>query len=84
MGNVSLLGIPLDENSSFKKGAAEAPAFVRRELQSDAYSSWSETGVDFGVAGSLVDHGTSNSEVPMIRGTSLSGVWARRWNQAIR
>jgi agmatinase len=39
------------------KGPAEAPALIRRELHSDAYSMWSETGVDLGVAGRLIDHG---------------------------
>ncbi len=57
MVKISLLGIPHDDNSSFMKGASEAPALVRRELHSDAYSIWSETGVDFGVAGRLIDHG---------------------------
>jgi arginase len=57
MVSISLLGIPHDDNSSFMKGAAEAPAHVRRELHSDAYSSWSETGVDLGMPGRLVDHG---------------------------
>jgi arginase len=57
MVRVSLLGIPHDENSSFMRGPAEAPPLVRRELHSDAYSMWSETGVDFGVPGRLVDHG---------------------------
>jgi len=54
---VSLLGIPHDDNSSFLKGAAEAPPLIRRELYSDAYSMWSETGVDLGAAGMVVDHG---------------------------
>ncbi|HEX3763863.1 MAG TPA: agmatinase family protein [Kofleriaceae bacterium] len=53
---VSLLGIPHDDNSSFLKGAAEAPPLIRRELYCDAYSMWSETGVDLGT-GTLVDHG---------------------------
>jgi agmatinase len=57
MVKVALLGIPHDENSSFMKGPAEAPALVRRELHSDAYSMWSETGVDLGADGRLVDHG---------------------------
>ncbi len=55
MTRVSLLGIPHDENSSYLKGAAAAPALIRRELGSDAYSSWSETGFD--VAADLLDHG---------------------------
>jgi agmatinase len=46
MVKVSLLGIPHDENSSFLRGAAEAPPLIRGELRSDAYSLWTETGVD--------------------------------------
>jgi len=46
MVRLSLLGIPHDDNSSFLKGPAEAPPLIRREFRSDAYSSWSETGVD--------------------------------------
>jgi arginase len=57
MAKISLLGIPHDDNSSFMKGAAEAPAHIRRELHSDAYSMWSETGIDLGSAGRLVDRG---------------------------
>lgn len=55
MAKVSLLGIPHDENSSYLRGAAEAPALIRRELHSDAYSSWSETAFD--LTGRFVDHG---------------------------
>jgi arginase len=54
---VSILGIPHDENSSFLRGPAEAPPLIRREFASDAYTSWSETGIDLGVAGRVVDHG---------------------------
>jgi arginase len=46
MERVSLLGIPHDENSSYLKGAAEAPPLIRRELFSDAYGTWSETGIE--------------------------------------
>ena len=54
---VSLLGIPHDENSSFLRGPAEAPPLIRRELFCDAYSLWSEEGVDLSADGCLVDHG---------------------------
>jgi arginase len=57
MVSISLLGIPHDENSSYLRGAAEAPAHIRKELFCDAYSTWTETGVDLGVAGCIVDHG---------------------------
>jgi arginase len=57
MAKLSLLGIPHDENSSFMRGAAEAPPLIRREFSSDAYTSWSETGFDLSVPGRIVDHG---------------------------
>jgi len=57
MSRVSLLGIPHDENSSFLRGPSEAPPLIRRELCCDAYSMWTETGFDLGVADRLVDHG---------------------------
>lgn len=57
MVNISLLGIPHDDNSSFMKGASEAPPLIRHELLSDCYSSWSETGIDICAAGRLIDHG---------------------------
>jgi arginase len=55
--NISLLGIPHDDNSSFMKGPSEAPPLIRRELLSDAYSSWSESRIDVGAPGRLKDHG---------------------------
>lgn len=57
MTAVSILGVPHDGNSSFLSGTSEAPALIRRELHCDAYSSWSETGIDLGVPGRLLDHG---------------------------
>lgn len=58
MERISLLGVPHDDNSSYLKGSAEAPALIRRELLADdAYSTWSETGIDFSAPGRLVDHG---------------------------
>lgn len=57
MAKLSLLGIPNDDNSSFLKGPAEAPALIRRELFSDAYSTWSETGVDLSADGGIADRG---------------------------
>jgi agmatinase len=57
MVKVSLLGIPHDDNSSFMKGPSEAPPLIRRELHSDAYSQWSETGIDFSAPGRITDFG---------------------------
>lgn len=57
MFNVSILGIPNDDNSSFLKGPSEAPARIRSELFSEANNLWTETGVDLGVDGRLRDCG---------------------------
>ena len=57
MVKISLLGVPHDEHSSFQRGPAEAPPLIRRELWSDAYSLWSETGTNLGAPGQLVDLG---------------------------
>lgn len=39
------------------KGSSEAPALIRRELNCDAYTSWSESGIDLSVEGRLADYG---------------------------
>ncbi len=54
---VALLGVPLDHNSSFLRGPAEAPAAIRTALHCGAANLSSESGVDFGVDGLLVDAG---------------------------
>jgi arginase len=53
----TLLGIPLDVNSSYLRGPAEAPAKIRQALRSDASNNWSELGVDVGGAGAFSDAG---------------------------
>lgn len=52
-----LLGIPLDHNSSFLRGPAEAPAKIREALLSDSWNSWSEARVDLSVNGVYEDAG---------------------------
>jgi arginase len=53
----TLLGIPLDVNSSYLRGAANAPAKIREALGCEASNQWTELGVDLGVAGSFADAG---------------------------
>jgi arginase len=60
MNKVSLIGVPHDDNSSFLKGPAEAPPLIRRELFSEAYGTWSETGID--LEGRIFDHGDVHFE----------------------
>ena len=53
----TLLGIPLDVNSSYLRGSAEAPAKIREALRSDASNNWTELGVDLAAAGAFSDAG---------------------------
>lgn len=53
----TLLGIPLDVNSSYLRGPAAAPVKIREALGSDASNQWSELGVDVGAAGAFADAG---------------------------
>jgi arginase len=53
----TLLGIPLDVNSSFLRGPAAAPAKIREAWRSDASNKWSELGVDVGAASAFADAG---------------------------
>lgn len=53
----TILGIPFDAQSSYMRGAAEAPAKIREALACDASNHWTETGVDLGAAGGYEDSG---------------------------
>jgi agmatinase len=53
----TLLGIPLDVNSSYLCGSAEAPAKIREAWGSDASNKWSELGLDLSTAGAFADAG---------------------------
>ncbi|HEV3513646.1 MAG TPA: agmatinase [Candidatus Sulfotelmatobacter sp.] len=53
----SLLGIPFDGQSSYLRGAGEAPAKIREALHCDASNSWTESGVDLGAPGAYEDAG---------------------------
>lgn len=56
-GTPTLVGLPYDGSSSFRRGAAAAPPLIREALRSPASNWWSETGVDVGLPTSLVDAG---------------------------
>ena len=53
----ALLGIPLDSNSSYLRGPAEAPPLIREAFHCDSSNSWSETGVNLGEPNAYVDAG---------------------------
>ncbi len=45
---LGLVGFRHDENSSFMRGAADAPPLIREAFFSDSSNLWSETGIDLG------------------------------------
>lgn len=54
---VSILGIPFDANSSYKRGAAQAPPLIRDALFSEASNLYTEMGIDLSASGNLFDTG---------------------------
>lgn len=57
LGVPTLLGIPFDAYSSYLRGAAEAPAKIRKALRCEASNRWTETGLDLGATGVYGDAG---------------------------
>jgi arginase len=57
LGVPTLLGIPFDGQSSYLRGAGDAPPKIREALRCDASNSWTELGVDLGAAGVYGDAG---------------------------
>ena len=53
----TLLGVPFDAASSYRRGAAGAPAAIRAALASPAGNTWTEGLVDLEGAGTLADAG---------------------------
>src|ERR1043166_366379 len=54
---IALIGFCYDDNSSFLRGAAEAPPLIRAALFSDAGNLWTESGIDLGVKDVFFDGG---------------------------
>lgn len=46
LGDIRVLGIPFDENESFLKGPAQAPANIRAALHDGSMNLWTESGID--------------------------------------
>lgn len=53
----TLLGIPLDVNSSYLRGSAGGPTKIREAIRCDASNNWTELGVDLGAPGGFADAG---------------------------
>ena len=57
MSTPTLLGVPFDAASSFRRGAAAAPGAIRAALTSPAGNSWTEGMVDIDAPGVFADAG---------------------------
>lgn len=74
--SICILGIPFDQNSSYRKGPALGPNRIRESYFSESSNLWSEKGLDLGSMKDLYDFGdidfTSNSDhLEVITGTAL-------------
>jgi arginase family enzyme len=54
---LALIGFRYDDNSSFMKGAAEAPSQIRGALRSEAWHLTSESGIDLSNESTFFDAG---------------------------
>lgn len=55
--SVTLLGVPVDFNSSYLRGAAEAPELLRKAMACDSSNWWTEQGIYLGQEGTFIDAG---------------------------
>ncbi|MGE5276626.1 MAG: agmatinase [Acidobacteriota bacterium] len=63
---VALLGVPWDEMSSYRRGAAGAPAVIREAFRCESSNDWSERGIEL-TAQDVVDAG----DVPAASGPAM-------------
>jgi arginase len=54
---LALIGFPLDENSTYMQGPAQAPPLIRQAFHCDSTNTWSELGIDLGEESILYDAG---------------------------
>ena len=74
---LGIVGFRHDENSSFMRGAAEAPPLIREALFSDARNLSSENGIDLGSEGILNDAGDISPASPRQIEDSVSSLLAQ-------
>ncbi len=56
-GSVVVVGVPVDENSSFLRGAARAPDIIRKALHAESSNLCAENGIELAAGSGLVDIG---------------------------
>jgi len=64
---LALIGFRYDDNSSFMKGAGEAPQHIRAALRSEAWNLVTESGIDLGIENTFFDGG----DIEPVSGTEI-------------
>jgi len=77
------LGVPLDENSSFMRGAASAPGQIRKALHSESTNLCSESGIDLGAEPRFRDLGDLELEPGLIALQQIEKAIARLLKQKV-
>lgn len=57
VGMPILVGVPFDGQSSYLRGAGDAPPKIRETMHCDASNEWTELGIDLGAPGAFDDAG---------------------------
>ena len=71
---IGLIGFCSDKNSSFLRGAAEAPPLIREALYCDASNLWSEAGIDLGREDVFFEAGDLTTDEPKAIEDSVSAL----------
>ena len=71
---IGLIGFCSDKNSSFLRGASEAPPLIREALYCDASNLWSEAGIDLGREDVFFEAGDLTTDEPKAIEDSVSAL----------
>ena len=78
---IGILDIAYDENSSYLRGSASAPPLIRQAFLSPSSNLWTETGIDLGAPGILIDAGMLQPEPGMDMDTEIETAASRVLDQ---
>ena len=83
-GAPTLIGLPYDASSSYQRGAAEGPAYIRRALHCDSTNLWSEALVDLSGEEMLRDAGDVALEGPAGARAAIEAAITRLGDEGLR
>ena len=81
-GSVAVFGLPIDENSSYLRGAAQAPDLIRKALHSESSNLCTEGGIELSSDSRFVDLGNLDFEAGSVAtepiAAAVSGLLERK------